>query len=38
MGNRDFIKEILERKGKVHFGRVCSHIRQIHAHICAFVL
>ena len=22
MGNKDFIKEILERKGKVHFGRV----------------
>ncbi len=22
MGNKDFIKGILERKGKVHFGRV----------------
>ena len=24
MGNKDFIKGILERKGKVHFGRVCD--------------
>lgn len=30
MGNKDFIKGILERKGKVHFGRVCdgsTHLR-----------
>ena len=26
MGDKDFIKPVLERRGSVHFGKACLHI------------
>ncbi len=36
MGDRDFVKPLLESRGTVHFGKVCLHV--LRAQAAALVL